>query len=56
MGMILFIAIAAISFLVQQTLQSKFKKYSQVALTGNMTGADIDRKMLNDPDPGWPQE
>lgn len=48
MGMILFIAIAAISFLVQQTLQSKFKKYSQVALTGNMTGADIARKMLND--------
>ena len=48
MGMILFIAIAAISFLVQQTLQSKFKKYSQVPLSGSMTGADIARKMLND--------
>lgn len=34
------------SFIVQQVLQSKFRKYSEVASPGGMTGADIARKML----------
>lgn len=45
---VLFIGIALISYLVQATLQSKFKKYSQVPLSVGMTGADVARKMLAD--------
>lgn len=42
------IAIMALSFIVQQMLQSRFNKYSQVGLPNGMTGADIARKMLQD--------
>ncbi len=44
---IIFIAFAVLSFIVQKSLQHKFKKYSKVAI-GNLTGRDIAIKMLND--------
>ena len=42
------IAIMALSFIVQQMLQSRFNTYSQVGLPNGMTGADVARKMLQD--------
>lgn len=48
MGMILFLGIALISFLVSSTLKSKFKTYSKVPLSVQMTGADVARQMLKD--------
>ena len=35
---ILFIGIAVISYIVQNSLQSKFKKYSKMPLASGMTG------------------
>ena len=43
---IIFIGTAIASWIVQQSLQSKFKKYSQVPV--ELSGADIARKMLHD--------
>ena len=48
MYLLLFGAVALISFLVQQNLQSKFKKYSKVPLSGYMTGREVAEKMLHD--------
>lgn len=45
---IIFIATAIASWIVQSSLQSKFKKYSKVPLPYGMTGADVARKMLHD--------
>lgn len=45
---LIFIAFALLSWLVQKTLQSKFKKYSQVALQGGLTGKDIAERMLQE--------
>ena len=45
---IIFIGTAIASWVVQSSLQSKFKKYSKVALPYGMTGADVARKMLRD--------
>ncbi len=45
---LLFIAITIISFLVQRSLQSKFKIYSQESLDVPMTGRDVAAKMLHD--------
>ena len=45
---IIMIAITVISLLVQQMLQSRFNKYSQIGLPNGMTGADVARKMLQD--------
>ncbi len=45
---IIMIAIMVLSFIVQQTLQSRFHKYSQVALPSRMSGAEVAQKMLND--------
>ena len=45
---IIMIAVMVLSFIVQQTLQSRFTKYSKVALPSGMSGAEIARKMLND--------
>ena len=42
------IVVMALSFLVQQMLQSRFHKYSQIALPSGMTGAQVAQKMLND--------
>lgn len=45
---ILFIGTALISWLVSATFNSRMKKYSQVPLNSDMTGADVARKMLRD--------
>ena len=45
---ILFIGIAVVSWGVQASLTSKFKKYSKINLPSGMTGADVARKMLRD--------
>ena len=45
---IIFIGIAVVSYIVQASLQSKFKKYSKMALPGGMTGRDVALKMLHD--------
>lgn len=45
---IIFIGTAVVSWIVQHSLQSKFKKFSQVPLTNGMSGAEVARKMLND--------
>lgn len=45
---ILFIGIAVVSYLVQASLQSKFKKYSRIPLSNGMTGKDVAEKMLHD--------
>ncbi len=45
---ILFIGIAVVSFIVQKSMQSKFKKYSKIPLSNGMTGRDVALKMLQD--------
>ena len=45
---IIMIAVMVLSFIVQQTLQGKFTKYSKVALPSGMSGAEVARKMLED--------
>ncbi len=45
---IIMIIIMGLSFLVQQMLQSRFNKYSQVGLPNGMTGAEVAQKMLRD--------
>ena len=45
---ILFIGIAPISYIVQQNLNSKFKKFSKVPLSSGMTGREVAEKMLQD--------
>ncbi len=45
---IIMIAIMVLSFIVQQMLQSRFNKYSQVALPSRMSGAEVAQKMLHD--------
>ena len=42
------ILIMVLSFIVQQMLQSRFNKYSQVPAPNGMSGAEVARKMLND--------
>lgn len=48
MGIIIFIAVAIISFIVQARFKSKFKKYAETPLSAGMTGRDIAEKMLHD--------
>lgn len=45
---VIMIAVMVLSFIVQQRLQSRFNKYSQVGLPSGMTGAEVAQKMLND--------
>ena len=45
---ILFIGIVLLSFIVQQNLQTKFKKYSKMPLANGMTGREVAEKMLRD--------
>lgn len=45
---VIFIVFALLSWIVQKTLQSKFKKYSKVALQGGLTGKDIAERMLKE--------
>ena len=42
------IAIMVVSIIVQQMLQSRFNKYSQVGLPSGMSGAEVAQKMLRD--------
>ncbi len=42
------IAVMVLSFIVQQMLQSRFNKYSKVALPSRMSGAEVAQKMLHD--------
>ncbi|WP_256010907.1 zinc metallopeptidase [Desertivirga xinjiangensis] len=48
MGLILFIVIAIVSFIVQARFKSKFKKYSETPLASGLTGRDVAEKMLHD--------
>ena len=45
---IIMLLIMVLSLIVQQTLQSRFNKYSQIPLPNGMTGAQVAQKMLND--------
>lgn len=45
---VLFLGIMLASFIVQQVLQSKFRKYSRELLGNSMTGAEVATKMLHD--------
>lgn len=45
---IIFVGVMLVSWLVQNNLQSKFKKYSRIRSTGGLTGAEIAMKMLHD--------
>ena len=45
---VLFGLVALVSWLVQANFQSKFKKYSKIALPSGMTGRDVAIKMLRD--------
>ena len=46
--MILFIAIMAVSWFVQNRLKSKFRKYSRTPISSNLCGREIAEKMLSD--------
>ncbi len=48
MGLLLFIVIAVVSFIVQWRFKNKFKHYSEIGLSSGMTGRDIAEKMLHD--------
>ena len=45
-GYIIFGIVALLSFIVQKSFQSKFKKYSQIALPNGMTGREVAEMML----------
>ena len=45
---IIFIGVMVLSMIIQGTLQSRFKKYSKVALPSGMSGAEVAMKMLHD--------
>lgn len=48
MYLIIFIAVALVSYLVQANLKSKFKRFSQEPLGNGMTGRDVAIRMLQD--------
>lgn len=45
---ILFIAIAIASYVVQQNLQQKFKRFSQIPTNGGLSGCEVAMKMLQE--------
>lgn len=45
---VIFGVFALISWIVQQSLQSKFKKYSQIPIPNGMTGKDVAERMLRE--------
>lgn len=47
MGLIIFIGIALVSFLVQSRFKSKFRQYSETPLSSGLSGRDIAEKMLH---------
>jgi Zn-dependent membrane protease YugP len=48
MGLIIFIGIAIVSFIVQSRFKSKFREYSETPLSSGLSGKDIAEKMLQD--------
>ena len=42
------ILVMVLSFIIQQMLQSRFRKYSQIPTSNGMSGAEVAKKMLND--------
>jgi len=44
----IFITIALASYIVQASLQSKFKRFSQIPVDGGLTGRDVAEKFLRD--------
>lgn len=42
------IAVMVLSFIVQQTLQSRFDKYSRIRNAGGLTGAEVAERMLRE--------
>lgn len=42
------IGIMVLSFIIQNVLQSRFRKYSKVGLTNGMSGAEVAQKMLRE--------
>ena len=42
------ILVMVLSFIIQQMLQSRFRKYSQIPTTNGMSGAEVAQKMLRD--------
>lgn len=45
---LIFIAITILSYSVQQSLKSKFQKYSRIPIGGGLRGQDVARRMLSD--------
>ena len=45
---IIIIAVMVASFIIQQTLQSRFNKYSQIPTPDRLTGAEVARRMLEE--------
>ena len=45
---IIMILVMVLSFIIQQMLQSRFRKYSQIPTANGMSGAEVAKKMLND--------
>ena len=45
---IIMIVVMVLSFIIQQTLQSRFEKYSKVATANGMSGAEVAKKMLQE--------
>jgi Zn-dependent membrane protease YugP len=45
---IIFIAITLVSYLVQNSLKSKFQRYSQIPIGGGLTGRDVAERMLRE--------
>lgn len=45
---IIFIAVMILSLIIQNTLQSRFRKYSKIPLSNGMSGAEVATKMLHD--------
>lgn len=45
---VIFGVFALISWIVQQSLQSKFKKYSQIPIPNGLTGKDVAERMLRE--------
>ena len=48
MGWIIMLITMVASLIIQQVLQSKFRKYSKVPVSNGMTGAQVAEKMLRD--------
>jgi len=48
MGIILFISIALISWFISMQLKRRFRQYSKISTTNNMSGRDVVEKMLLD--------